>query len=193
MKQLVSSKYLTAFSDLRLPKDAPDFLTPERYCQYLDDYISRFNLSPSIHLNTNVKKISRLANKGGHILTLETADGTSEWACDAVAICSGLHETPDIPDIPGIHKVETTLHSSQVKTRAQFGKDTTVMVLGAGETGMDMAHLAVTSSAEQVVLCHRDGFFCGPKVRRRRKKKPRLLLRLLLLSPPSSPRLCPSP
>jgi dimethylaniline monooxygenase (N-oxide forming) len=29
---------------------------------------------------------------------------------------------------------------------------------------MDMAHLAVTSPTKSVTVCHREGFFCGPKV-----------------------------
>src|SRR5690606_24269685 len=42
--ELVSSKYLTAFSDFRLPRDAPDFITPATYVQYLKNYATRFGL-----------------------------------------------------------------------------------------------------------------------------------------------------
>jgi dimethylaniline monooxygenase (N-oxide forming) len=38
------------------------------------------------------------------------------------------------------------------------------MILGSGETGMDLAYLAVTSPTKSVTLCHRDGFLCAPKV-----------------------------
>jgi dimethylaniline monooxygenase (N-oxide forming) len=69
-----------------------------------------------------------------------------------------------MPYIDGIERVEKVLHSSRLKTRAQFGENTNVYIMGAGETGMDLAYLAVTSAAKTVTLCHRDGFFCAPKV-----------------------------
>jgi dimethylaniline monooxygenase (N-oxide forming) len=72
-----------------------------------------------------------------------------------------------MPPVDGIEHVPEILHSSEVKARSQFlgdgSKPKSVMILGAGETGHDMAHLAVTAAASPVVLCHRDGFFCGPK------------------------------
>lgn len=83
---------------------------------------------------------------------------------DSVAICVGMHTYPAMPLFPGVDKVPVVLHSSQIKTKAQLGKDTNVLVLGAGETGLDMAYMAVTSGAKRVMLSHRNGFFCGPKV-----------------------------
>jgi dimethylaniline monooxygenase (N-oxide forming) len=163
--ELVSSKYLTAFSDFRLPEDAPDFLTPQRYVQYLRDYATNFDLWDVIELSTRVESVRPIVS--GHVVKIvssEDKEEVEEWACDAVAVCSGLHLNPYIPDIPGLDKVPTVLHSSQVKTRVQFGEGTNVVVMGAGETGMDMAHLAVTSPTSSVALCHQAGFFCAPKI-----------------------------
>ena len=162
--QLVSSKYLTAFSDFRLPDDAPDFVTPKVYVQYLKDYATSFNLWSSIECNSKIESVRRDPSGDGHVLNIRTPDGISQWKCDAVAICTGLNVSPCIPDIKGIERIPTLFHSSEIKNRTQFGKNTNIVVLGAGETGMDMAHLAITSPTKSVTLCHRDGFFCGPKV-----------------------------
>ncbi|KAF7541743.1 hypothetical protein G7Z17_g11889 [Cylindrodendrum hubeiense] len=162
--ELVSSKYLTAFSDFRLPDDAPDFVTPQAYVQYLKNYATTYNLWPCIERQTKVENIRRGVNGCGHIVAIKNPDGCSEWSCDAVAVCSGINVTPIIPTIAGMERVPKVLHSSQFRTRDQFGKDTNVVVLGAGETGMDIAHLAVTSPTKSVTLCHRDGFFCAPKI-----------------------------
>lgn len=86
------------------------------------------------------------------------------WECDAVAVCSGLHVTPNFPDLAGVDKVPVVKHSADFKARGEFGIDKTVVVLGTGETGIDMAHLAVTSPTKRVILCHRDGFLGAPKV-----------------------------
>ena len=64
----------------------------------------------------------------------------------------------------GIENVPTSFHSSAFKERKQFGIDNNIMILGSGETGMDLAYLAVTSPTKSVTLCHRDGFLCAPKV-----------------------------
>jgi dimethylaniline monooxygenase (N-oxide forming) len=87
-----------------------------------------------------------------------------KWECDAIAVCSGLHREPNLPVIPGLNHVPQVLHSSEFKTKSQFGVDKTIMVVGSGETGADIAYLAVTSPTKQVLMCHKDGFHFAPKV-----------------------------
>ncbi|SPO03608.1 related to flavin-containing monooxygenase [Cephalotrichum gorgonifer] len=161
--ELVSSKYLTAFSDHRFAKDLPDFITPDDMCQYLYSYAEKYDLFQYMCLGTKVVKAKRRGKS--HALIIEGPTGArSEIECDAIAICSGLHVIPEYPRIPGVEVVPAVYHSSELKSRTQFGIDTNVVVLGAGETAMDIAWLAVTSPTKSVTICHRDGFFCGPKV-----------------------------
>ncbi|KAM0298665.1 hypothetical protein ACHAPM_008087 [Fusarium culmorum] len=161
--ELVSSKYLTCFSDWRADLEDPDFLSAERFIRYLKEYADHFNLWPEISLSTPVTSIRR-GQAGGHIVHYRGPDGIEKtWECDAVAVCSGLHVTPNIPDVPGIDKVKIVKHSSQFKKRDEFPQGSQVVVLGTGETGMDIAHLAVTSPTKRVVLCHRQGFLGAPK------------------------------
>lgn len=87
------------------------------------------------------------------------------WECDAVAVCSGLHVEPNLPDINGISNAPVVIHSSQFKSRQQFDGCRLVMVVGCGETGADVAYLAATHpEVDRVVLCHKDGFHFAPKV-----------------------------
>ncbi|KAK6225269.1 dimethylaniline monooxygenase [Colletotrichum tabaci] len=170
--EMVSSKYLTAFSDFRAARDLPDFLPMGDYVQYLENYCTQFKLWDLIQTRTEVLHVSRTSSghrvvfrrigKGSFDETKNELEESESWECDAVAICSGLNNVPYIPPIKGLDGVQT-LHSSQVKERKQFGVNTSVMILGAGETAMDLAHLAVTSEAREVTLCHKDGFFCAKK------------------------------
>lgn len=87
-----------------------------------------------------------------------------------LAICTGLHVIPSIPDVPGIHHVlkkaprqagnnllqPAVYHSAEYKKRAQL-TGRRVMILGTGETGMDLAYEAAKGGAEEVVLCTRGG------------------------------------
>jgi len=149
---------------------------------YLTDYCTHFGLWPNIHLNTTVKSVTRDPRYGGkHTVTylIQATGETHQWECDAVAVCSGLHVTPNIPDnIPGIENIPVRMHSSEFKTRSQFLQDSgrddrdalnkkgkTVMVLGTGETGADVSYMAVTTpGVDRVLLCHRSGFHLAPKV-----------------------------
>ncbi|CCC11410.1 hypothetical protein SMACR_02068 [Sordaria macrospora] len=162
--ELVSSTQLTTFSDFRCSKTDGDFMSARRYVQYLNEYCAHFNLWPHIHLDTQVDSVTRTL-KGKHVVTYtsKTTGETSEWECDAIAVCSGLHVTPHIPDIPGIEHVPVKMHSSQFKEKKQFGIDKTVMILGSGETGSDLSWMAVTSQTKRVVMCHRSGFHFAPK------------------------------
>ena len=163
--ELVSSKYLTTFSDFRPRAGDADFFSPERYREYLRDYATHFNLWPYINLNTRVESVTREMN-GGHLVSYTTALGKSEvWRCDAIAVCSGVHSRPHIPRLPGVEHVPTVMHSSEFKTREQLGRDKTVMILGSGETGADLAYVGITAPTKQVILCHRSGWLGAPKVR----------------------------
>ncbi|RDA89766.1 hypothetical protein CP533_3571 [Ophiocordyceps camponoti-saundersi (nom. inval.)] len=163
--KLVSSKYLTAFSDFRLSTDAPDFVTPKAYVAYLGAYVEAFHLGSAIECQARVTGIRRGPGGVGHVLTIRKPEGREfRWNCDAVAVCTGLHVDPYVPHIPGIEKVPVVMHSSRLKRREQFGRGANIVVCGAGETAMDLAHLAVTSTTASVTICHRDGWFCAPKI-----------------------------
>lgn len=83
-----------------------------------------------------------------------------------VALCTGLHVIPSIPTIPGTEHVlkpqknsehpPAIFHSHEYKHRAQLA-DRRVMILGTGETGMDLAYEAAKAGAKEVVLCSRSG------------------------------------
>jgi hypothetical protein len=114
--QLVSSKYLTAFSDFRFPAYAPDFVSPEEYVQYLLDYAKHFKILSHIRYRTIVSRVRRRQG-GGHVVTTLNRDtlASTQHQCDAVVVCSGLHLTPVIPtDIQNLFpsKPTTAIHSS---------------------------------------------------------------------------------
>ncbi|KAK0384465.1 hypothetical protein NLU13_8551 [Sarocladium strictum] len=162
--ELVSSKYLTTFSDFRPRSDDPDFFSSQRYREYLEEYATHFGLWEHIHFGTKVESVRRGDGGVGHVVKYVTKEGVEEeWECDAIAVCSGVHHTPNYPDIPGIEHVPVVMHSEKFKERKQLGENTTVMILGSGETGADLAYLAITSPTKRAILCHKDGWIGAPK------------------------------
>lgn len=199
---LVSSKQLTSYSDFRLPLKHNDHLTLDEYVRYLEDYTTHFKLRQRCHFQMNTKVIMSVKVDGGHLLRYRSLHDDENGAADKsqvfthLCICSGLHVTPALPNIPGlpptipgdqvitnpmgssditasripepIHHAANaseiiTLHSSQYKDRSLY-RGKRVMILGTGETGMDMAYEAVKAGAKEVVLCTRSGFLLFPAV-----------------------------
>ncbi|OCK80033.1 dimethylaniline monooxygenase [Lepidopterella palustris CBS 459.81] len=167
--ELVSSKQLTAFSDHRFPLDSPDHISLPQYVDYLKSYVDRFDLTPFIKLRCRVVKIYPLdapSKKWKHRLKYLDKSTTGEervYDCSHVAICTGLHVEPNIPAIPGIENVQgTVFHSSHYKERSQLaGRD--ILILGCGETAMDISYEAIKADALSVTMCYRTGFLSFPK------------------------------
>lgn len=67
------------------------------------------------------------------------------------------------PTINGVDRVSKVFHSSEFKNRSQFGVGKTVLILGSGETAMDLGYLAMHSPIKRGLMSHRDGFLCAPK------------------------------
>ncbi|CAL1703562.1 unnamed protein product [Somion occarium] len=176
--------YEISTCDFRLPLSHPDHLTLEEYVDYLRAYSKHFDVEQRIQLNTKVVNIKR-APEGGHLVSYvrRRVDEPGEWETSPavihatyVAVCTGLHVIPAIADIPGIeHVLKNTspegekagikpavFHSADYNSRSQIN-GRRLMILGTGETGMDLAYEAAKAQAKEVILCSRAGFLSFPK------------------------------
>ena len=173
----VSSKFLTAFTDMRFSKDAPDHVPLPQYLAYLDEYCEKFNLWDLISFGTKVMDISRRASRDRRhgseyvvsICAVTKGGKTAQHAAlefDAVLVCSGLHLTPLNPNIEGLDAFIAdggqVIHSADYKHRSQLA-DRNLLIIGSGETGMDIAyHGTMPGGAASVTLSHKNGFLSVP-------------------------------
>lgn len=175
----MSSKQLTCFSDFRYPLTAPDHPSLPNFVQYLESYVDEFKLRDRIHLCAQVVKLDKSTDASDEYSHKATVRNTNPAALNDVApvhiaakrvvITTGLHVTPNIPAIPGLNAAPLSdppiawIHSSSYQERSQL-KDKRVLVLGAGETGMDVGYESVLAPAAKVWLGVRNGFLSFPKV-----------------------------
>eukprot|EP00435_Cladocopium_sp_Y103_P065350 s1261_g27.t1 len=163
--RMVSSKYLTCFSDFRRP-EAEMHMTMTDYVLYLQEYSAHFGLLELIRFNVKVINVQKGCDAiDSYDVTLQ-ADGDDShpyvevW--DAVAICSGLHNVPRIPEFPGQQKFEgQILHSANYKDPEIF-KGRKVLIIGTGETAFDLGYAAATNGAQSVTMSTRHGFVSVP-------------------------------
>jgi dimethylaniline monooxygenase (N-oxide forming) len=107
--------------------------------------VERFALEPHMKLGCRVASIEPLEKsteqQWKHRVTYtdkHNDNGEQTFDCSHIAICTGLHVEPNIPNIPGIEHIKgEVFHSSSYKKRSQLtGRD--VLVMGCGETAMGM-------------------------------------------------------
>ena len=165
---LVSSKQITAFSDFRIPHEYPNHISFSEYAKYLAQYCSHFELWPYIKLNAHVRKVEILNGQTWryrihYMLSIKNDIASATFDCSHIAVCTGLQSQPYQPFIPGItHFRGKTLHSADYKGPSQL-KDEHVVIIGCGESAMDIAYAGIKSKAKSVTLCFRRGFLSIPR------------------------------
>lgn len=184
--QLVSSSLITsfgAFSDSN--ERAPKMWTRAEYLEYLTAYAERFSLFERIHFSTRVEALRRSPDGARFRLRVApvadpadelphrdrpqpevlrrkapsrgpVADGGEELEFDNVAICSGVHLAPRLPQWPGADRFRGAIRHSRVYWNADDLAGKRVLLVGLGESGSDLA-LQIARVARATAISTRKG------------------------------------
>ena len=153
---LISSRTQSALDGLEMPADYPDYPSHRQLLAYLRDYADRFDLRRHIRFDTAVEHVEPHGD-GGWTATLSDGD-TLE--VDAVVLAVGNQWHPNLPDVPGEFTGEA-FHSQAYRDPAVF-RGKRVLVVGAGNSGCDIACDAATNAAH-AALSTRRGYRFVPK------------------------------
>jgi dimethylaniline monooxygenase (N-oxide forming) len=153
--RLTSSGLLTAFSDYPVHSSCAGHMTVREYVEYLAKYCDAFDVTRHIYFNTRVDCVGRTP-EGEWLVRTSGPRGVLDERYDAVAICSGLHQHPHVPNFPGQDTFTGEyLHGAHYRRPKQVvGKK--VLVVGAGESGADIV-AEVSAHAAETVLSLRRG------------------------------------
>lgn len=159
--RLTSSAPLTVFSDFPDPGGRKGHMTVGQYVEYLTAYSKAFGVTPHVRFGAEVESIAPEPT-GGWRVRVRDAYGQRDEVFDSVAVCSGLHQHPYAPHFPGMESFTgDVLHSAHYRRPAQVaGKQ--VLVVGAGESGADVA-AEVARNASGAVLSLRRGVAAQPR------------------------------
>jgi dimethylaniline monooxygenase (N-oxide forming) len=161
--RLTSSGFLTAFSDFPAPPNETDHLLAREYVAYLGRYRDRFGLAPHLRFGVTVAAVTRSAGADGwDVRTVDTSGRPSLARFDAVAICSGLHQHPVLPSYPGQDQFTGSIVHGSDYRRPDLVAGKRVLVVGAGESGGDIA-AEVSTRASATVLSLRRGVAVLPR------------------------------
>ena len=152
---LISSKPLTEYTDFPMPKEYPDYPSHAQILAYFRAYVKHFDLEQDIQFNTGVERVAPADD--GWDVTLSTGE-TRRYR--GVIIANGHNWDPKFPAYPG-HFDGVSLHSSDYKT-IDVLREKRVLVVGAGNSGCDIA-VEAAQNAAQTYHSSRRGYHYVPK------------------------------
>lgn len=159
---LISTKPFTQFPDFPMPDDYPDYPSHWQVHRYFKRYASHFGLYDHLSLSTEV--VSCVPSDGRWDVTVRDR-GTGEQRTlryAGVVVANGHNWSPKTPSYPGLDEFPgTVLHSAGYKG-SDVLRGQRVLVVGAGNTGCDVA---VESAQNAVETYHstRRGYYYNPK------------------------------
>jgi cation diffusion facilitator CzcD-associated flavoprotein CzcO len=153
-----TSRQRMEYADFPMPPSYPDFPHHSQIAAYFDAYVDHFGLRELITFQTGVADARRDAD-GVWMVTLE--DGEHR-RYDALLVANGHHWDPRWPEppFPGSFGGEQ-LHSHQYLDADRW-RDHNVLVVGIGNSAMDIA-VEASYIARRTLLSSRRGAYILPK------------------------------
>ncbi len=157
-----TTKSMSRFSDFEMPSDWPEFPAHYQVRDWLDDYVSAFELEPHIELNTRVTHAEPSAT--GWKIRAVAPNSTTVRDFDALVAASGNYWDARLPEFRGRFSGEM-FHAQQYRSPNSpvDVNNKVVVVVGSGNTGCELALEISRAGAHQVYLSARSGNWIMPK------------------------------
>lgn len=160
---LISTKPFTQFPDFPMPDAYPDYPSHWQVHAYMRAYAEHFGLRERIRFRSEVIEVQP-RDGGGWQVTWQDVDNGAQGSADfaGVVIANGHNWSPKLPAYPGQDSFTGELiHSSDYKS-ARVLDGRRVLVIGAGNTGCDIA-VEAAQHARSVLHSTRRGYYYNPK------------------------------
>ncbi|MEI9995606.1 MAG: amino acid permease [Rhizomicrobium sp.] len=157
----ISSKYTSNFYGLPMPDDYPDYPSYRQLLAYIRDFAERFGLRKAITFNTEVRHAEPVgANaEGGWRVTLSTGESR---LYRGMICANGVTWHASLPDYPGLERFKgDVLHTVDYRSADLF-RGRRVLIVGAGNSGVDIACDAARA-ADAAFISVRRGYRFVPK------------------------------
>ncbi|PRQ44962.1 putative indole-3-pyruvate monooxygenase [Rosa chinensis] len=122
------------------PKNAPTYIPRREFVQYLDTYVSTFNINPMYHRSVETAFYNENVEKW-YVVVNNTRLGVKEtYYGKFLVVASGENGEGYVPETKGLDTFNGEyIHSSKYENGMKYrGKD--VLVVGSGNSGMEIAY-----------------------------------------------------
>ena len=145
---------LSALPGRPFPKGTPRFPTRRDFVSYLQEYAEVF--AAPLRTNANVIDLRRDSN----LWRARLASG-EEFSARSVVVATGILSNPHSPELPGSERFPGRVMHSVEYRRPQPFAGQRVLVIGAGNSGVDIA-LELAGAGVSVVIAGRSGAWMVP-------------------------------
>jgi len=147
-------KQLSALPFVPFPKSYPRYVPRKSMIEYLDAYAAHFDLRP--RFGTTVRSVRR---EGNDWLVESTA---SSIRAPYLVVATGYNTEPSTPSVPGMEKFKgAVIHSTNYANAKPFVGQS-VLVVGMGNTGAEIA-LDLAESGARPTISLRNGVHIVPR------------------------------
>ncbi len=152
----ISSKTLSGFPDFPMPDHFPDYPKRQQILEYLKSFADHYALSQHIRFDQTIKNIEKQADN----TWLLTTQNGEKAQYDFIICASGPLWHPNTPTYRGNFEGEVRHANTYKKAEELINKR--VLVVGGGNSAVDIATEAATYAAE-AHLSMRRGYYFIPK------------------------------
>ncbi|XP_059622652.1 senecionine N-oxygenase [Phlebotomus argentipes] len=151
-------KEIMGYPDFPIPGDGVSYIPAAEMLAFLQSYAKSFNVTSLIKFNHHVIRVRPLGQATEpHTWEVMVKDMPNDelltQTFDFIFVCNGHYHTPYLPRYPGQDDFRGRLtHSHDYRCPEPY-KGQTVLVIGAGPSGMDIAY-DISKWAERVTLSH---------------------------------------
>ncbi|CAD5314988.1 unnamed protein product [Arabidopsis thaliana] len=133
-------------------REVPTFMSKELFVNYLDAYVARFDINPRYNRTVKSSTFDESNNKW-RVVSENTVTGETEvyWS-EFLVVATGENGDGNIPMVEGIDTFGgEIMHSSEYKSGRDF-KDKNVLVVGGGNSGMEISFDLCNFGANTTIL-----------------------------------------
>ncbi|XP_076954774.1 putative indole-3-pyruvate monooxygenase YUCCA10 [Bidens hawaiensis] len=134
------------------PLSAPTFVPKNMFVQYLHNYVYQFNVAPLYQHSVESAWYDRAAQKWVVTAKNTNLDLVEEYVSEFLVVATGENSEGLIPNIYGLDTFKgSVIHSIEYENGKKFG-DKDVLVVGAGNSGMEIAYDLCTWGAHTSIV-----------------------------------------
>ena len=153
----ISSKWTSYFYGFPMPDHYPDYPSHRQILDYIRSFARAFGLYEHVTFDTEVLS----AKPDGDQWKVTLGNGETRHYAGVVA-CPGVTWHPSMPDIPGRATFRGEIRHSVTYRSAEEFREKSVLIVGGGNSGVDMACDAART-AHRAFLSVRRGYRFVPK------------------------------
>jgi len=157
----ISSKYTSAFFGAPMPESYPDYPDHRQLLAYIRDFARRFGLKDKITFGVEVVKATPLGEGAENGWRVELSNGETR-IYKGVVVANGVTWHPSLPTYPGLERFKGEVRHAVTYRRPQEFAGKRVLIVGAGNSGVDIACDAARH-ADKAFISLRRGYHFVPK------------------------------